>query len=116
RAIRGDWILGRLKGASGQLVNVRWNLRTGVVTTDPELPTTGTGNALGWTVGLGDLVMRLPSGASVPLPGLDRQKEGDVRVLSDDGKTVAGTLLDRDAIADGTGAGADNIAVRWTCG
>ncbi len=102
---RGDWIGGRMIERSGRLVNLLWNRRTGEVTAHVDRTFTETVNALGWTAGLGrDL--KLADGTVVELPRPGGGAGGaDVRLISDNGETVGGTLL-----------GDVTIAVRWTCG
>lgn len=102
---RGDWIGGRMLEHSGRLVNLLWNRRTGEVTAIFDPTATETVNALGWTAGFGR-DMKLPDGTTVALPKPDGSDgDADIRLISDDGKTVGGTLL-----------GEVSHAVRWTCG
>ncbi|WP_020524158.1 hypothetical protein [Catelliglobosispora koreensis] len=103
--IRGEWIGGRMIERSGRLVNLLWNRRTGEVTAHIDRTATEVVNPLGWTAGFGkDLKLADGTVVDLPRPG-GGAGGGDIRVISDDGKTVGGTLL-----------GDETIAVRWTCG
>jgi hypothetical protein len=100
---------------SSTTVTTLWNLRTGEVTTRPDVFHADEANARGWTIGQSRAGPVLSSGTrSVVLPPAEGTRTGgptevfEVISLSDDGRTIAG-------YQDAAEGKLVVVAVRWRC-
>ena len=117
-SIRDGMVLGGSHFANKKAstaVTTLWNLRTGEVTTRPEVQSAYQANAQGWTIGRSRTGRVLSSGTrSVMLPPAEGTETGgltevfEVISLSDDGRTIAGYQ----SAAEGK---LIVVAVRWRC-
>jgi hypothetical protein len=100
-AISGDWAIGSVDTGPDQTMVVRWNVRTGQVTSYPGVAgraaVTGDGDVLvstGSTVTGGPYLIHDDAPSPLPLPPGARAVEVTATSISRDGHLIAGTFQD----------------------
>lgn len=122
-SIQGDWITGTLTALrGGTAVSLRWRISDGAVQALPDIGFARVINRLGWiasvspprlTTGPGqtmDLPTDIPGYRGMKLPDGSYRIDANVSVISDDGRTLAGTLNNSEPEKP-----FGSIVVQWTC-